>query len=155
MLPEPKTGIGDTRLETFTFKLKNMSNFKLNLPTDIPWKRSCVTEDMIDKVVCDDELPGKWRTSMAVFKYTPEEDYQLFPDYDISYLKVSATITGYQPLDKEIQAELDWDGVDADTEFTNEVLKELLTSHHPCTGAILQVVVGAPDNNPDIALAKY
>ncbi len=132
-----------------------MSNFKLNLPTDIPWKRICVTEDMIDKEVCDKELPGKWRTSMAVFKYTPEDDYQLFPDYDISYLKVSATITGYQPLDKEIQGQIDWDGVDADTELTNEVLKDLLNSYHPCNGAILQVVVGPPGNDPDISVAKY
>lgn len=75
-------------------KLKAMSNFKLNLPTDIPWKRICVTEDMIDKIVCDDRLPAKWQTSLAVFKYVPEDEFQLFPDYKISYLKVTATITG-------------------------------------------------------------
>ena len=92
-----------------------MSNFKLNLPTDIPWERICVTEDMIDQVVCDNRLPAKWQTSMAVFKYKPEDEYQLFPKYDITYLKVTATITGYQPLDKEIQGNIDWDGVDAST----------------------------------------
>src|SRR3954447_11056666 len=92
-----------------------MSNFKLSLPTDIPWERICVTEDMIDPRVCDERLPAKWQTSMAVFKYRPDEEDQLYPAYDITYLKVTATITGYQPLDKEIQGEIDWNGVDVTT----------------------------------------
>jgi len=132
-----------------------MSNFKLNLPTDIPWERICVTEDMIDPVVCDKRLPAKWQTSMAVFKFKPENEYQLFPDYNITYLKVTATLTGYQPLDKEIQGRIKWDGVDADTRFTNEVLKELLNSYHPCNGAVLQVVVGPQGQQIDLPLKKY
>lgn len=52
-----------------------MSNFKLNLPTDIPWKRICVTEDMVDRVVCDNGLPPKWHSSIAVFKYVPPNDF--------------------------------------------------------------------------------
>lgn len=115
------------------------SNFKLNLPTDIPWERICVTEDMIDPVVCDERLPAKWQTSMAVFKYVPDDEYQSYPEYKISYLKVTATITGYQPLDKEIQGQIDWDGVDVST---INGLKDLLNSYNPCHGAILQVIVG-------------
>ncbi|MCC5930578.1 MAG: hypothetical protein JJU28_15130 [Cyclobacteriaceae bacterium] len=132
-----------------------MSNFKLNLPTDIPWERICVTEDMIDPVVCDRRLPAKWQTSMAVFKFKPEDEYQLFPNYDITYLKVTATITGYQPLDKEIQGKIKWGGVDASTSFSNEVLKDLLNSYHPCNGAILQVVVGPHGKKPDLPLKDY
>jgi len=132
-----------------------MSNFKLNLPTDIPWERICVTEDMIDPVVCDKRLPAKWQTSLAVFKFKPEDEYQLFPNYKITYLKVTATITGYQPLDKEIQGKIKWNGVDATTEFTNEVLKDLLNSYHPCNGAILQVVVGPHGKKPDVPLKDY
>ena len=116
-----------------------MSNFKLNLPTDIPWERICVTEDMIDRTVCDKRLPAKWQTSMAVFKYRPEDEYQLFPDYNITYLKVTATLTGYQPLDSEIQGTIDWNGVDVST---IPGLTDLLNSYNPCHGAILQVVVG-------------
>ena len=78
--------------------------FRLGLPTDIPWERVCFTEDMLDRVVCDERLPPKWQSSLAVFRYVPEEDYQLFPSYEISYLKVTATITGYQALEDEIQA---------------------------------------------------
>ncbi len=129
-----------------------MSNFKLNLPTDIPWERICVTEDMIDREVCDNRLPAKWQTSMAVFKYVPEDDYQLFPKYKISYLKVTATITGYQPLDKEIQGKIDWDGVDVST---IPGLTDLLNSYNPCHGAILQVVVGPHGKRPNIDLKDY
>lgn len=129
-----------------------MSNFKLNLPTDIPWERICVTEDMIDQVVCDKRLPAKWQTSMAVFKYKPEEEYQLFPQYNITYLKVTATITGYQPLDKEIQGKIDWNGVDVST---IPGLTDLLNSYNPCHGAILQVVVGPEGNRPNLPLKDY
>jgi len=132
-----------------------MSNFKLNLPTDIPWERICVTEDMIDPIVCDERLPAKWQSSMAVFKYKPEDDYQLFPNYKITYLKITATITGYQPMDKEIQGKIKWDGVDATTQFTNEVLKDLLSSYYPCNGAILQVVVGPHGKKPELPLKEY
>ncbi len=42
-----------------------MSNFKLNLPTDVPWKRKCVSQDMIDTTPCDQKLPYRWRSSIA------------------------------------------------------------------------------------------
>ncbi len=64
-----------------------MSNFKLALPTDIPWERICVTEDMIDRAICDARLPPKWQTSLAVFKYRPDEVDQLNPNYWITYIK--------------------------------------------------------------------
>lgn len=116
-----------------------MSNFKLNLPTEIPWERVCVTEDMIDPNICDARMPAKWQTSMAVFKYVPAEEYQQYPVYKITYLKVTATITGYQPLNKEIQGEIDWDGLNVET---IPGITELLNSYNPCHGAILQVAVG-------------
>jgi hypothetical protein len=129
-----------------------MSNFKLNLPTDVPWERICVTEDMIDKVVCDKRLPAKWQTSMAVFKYRPDAEYQLYPQYTITYLKVTATITGYQPLDKEIQGNINWNGVDVST---IPGLTDLLNSYNPCHGAILQVVVGPEGQRADLPLKDY
>jgi hypothetical protein len=128
------------------------NSFKLSLPTDIPWEKVCVTEDMMDRVVCDLDLPPKWQSSVAVFKYVPEKEYQLFPNYKITYLKVTATITGYQPLDDEIQGEIDWDGVNVET---IDGLTEILNSYYPCTGAILQVVVGPPGRNPNVQFDKY
>ncbi|MBI5681253.1 MAG: hypothetical protein HZC47_10195 [Methanobacterium sp.] len=129
-----------------------MSNFKLNLPTDIPWERICVTEDMIDRKVCDDILPSKWQSSLAVFKYVPGDDCQLLPDYNITYLKVTATITGYQPLDEEIQGQINWDGLNVET---IPGLTELLNSYNPCHGAILQVVVGPKDPEEKIQLKDH
>ena len=128
------------------------SNQELKLPTDIPWERICVTEDMIDPVVCDERLPSKWQTSMAVFKYRPDEKFQKFQKYDITFLKVTATITGYQPLDKEIQGEINWNGVNV---ATIPGLTDLLNSYNPCHGAILQVVVGPKGERPKLPLKDY
>jgi len=126
--------------------------FRLGLPVDIPWQKVCVTEDMMDRVVCDDRLPPKWHSSIAVFKYVPEEEYQQFPDTKVTFLKVTVTITGYQPMDDEIQGEIDWDGLNV---TTVEGLTDLLSSYYPCHGAILQVVVGPKGSQPDIPLDKY
>lgn len=129
-----------------------MSNFKLSLPTDIPWERICVTEDMIDRAICDTRLPPKWQTSIAVFKFRPDEEDQLYPNYWITYLKVTATITGYQPLDQEIQGKINWNGVNV---ATIPGLSELLNSYNPCHGAILQVMVGPTEAERGVALAAY
>jgi hypothetical protein len=129
-----------------------MSNFKLNLPTDIPWERICVTEDMIDRVVCDERLPGKWRSSIAVFKYRPADEFQEFPKYNITYLKVTTTITGYQPLDQEIQGSINWNDVNT---TTIPGVTDLLNSYSPCHGAIVQIVVGPSERDPRLALDKY
>jgi hypothetical protein len=126
-------------------------SFNLNLPTDIPWERICVTEDMLDPSACGKELPPKWHSSVAVFKYVPEDDYQQHPDYTISYLKVAATVTGYQPKDKEIEGQIDWDGLDVS--ILPDV-EDLLSEYMPCTGAILQVTI-VPDKIGDIPVDKY
>src|SRR6266404_2375732 len=128
------------------------TTFKLGLPIDIPWTRICVTEDMVDRVVCDPVLPPKWHSSIAVFKYRPDDEYQLYPDYEITYLKVSCTLTGYQPLEDEIQGHIDWNGVDV---TTLEGVTELLSSYYPCTGAILQVAVGPSDQREGHPLGQY
>jgi hypothetical protein len=140
--PGPSTTIAATTYAATAAdqELTSMSgSFNLSLPLDIPWKRICVTKDMMDPVVCDSRLPPKWQSSIAVFKYTPTDDYQLYPDYKISYLKVTVTLTGYQPLDQEIQGSIDWNGVNVET---IDGLTELLNSYNPCHGAIIQVVVG-------------
>lgn len=127
-------------------------SFSFNLPTDIPWKKICTTNDMMDRVVCDVELPPKWQSSIAMFKYVPADEYQLYPDYKVTYLKATVTVTGYQPLDDEIQGEIDWDGVDI---TTLDGLTELLNSYYPCNGAILQIVVGPKGANPTIPFDQY
>ncbi len=126
--------------------------FKLGLPTDIPWTRMCVSRDMMDSNICDTHFPPKWHSSMAVFKYMPPEEYQQYPDYDIVYLKVSVSITGYQPHDKEIEGVLDWGRMT--TESIEEV-EDLLNEYQPCTGAIVQIEV-APKTRDQVGdVEKY
>jgi hypothetical protein len=64
-----------------------MGTFKLSLPTDIPWRRICVSSDMIDPLSCDDERPPRWNSSLAAFRYDPAEEYQPYENEVVSYLK--------------------------------------------------------------------
>jgi hypothetical protein len=129
-----------------------LSAFKLSLPTDIPWKRICVTEDMIDPAICDRRFIPKWNSSMAVFQYVPPDEYQMFEDVKVTYLKVTVTITGFQPLSEEIQGQIDWDGLDL---TTFEELTDMLNTYHPCYGALLQVSVAPTGRRSDVPLGEY
>lgn len=108
-----------------------MSTFKLSLPTDIPWRRICVSGDMIDTIGCDDERPPRWRSSMALFRYNPAEEYQPYENEVVSYIKIVATMAPFQP---EIEIE-DFHG------FLPPHLIDEVEESFPCYGAILQVSV--------------
>jgi hypothetical protein len=123
----------------------DVSNFKLNLPTDIPWTRRCVSTDMVDPHICDTSSLYRWRSSIAIFEYEPDEENQTYDGMIITYLKVSATITGYQENPEEIGLKLrglrsywqDQAGID-------DYLDKLQT-YYPCYGAVLEVAVGPQD----------
>jgi hypothetical protein len=125
--------------------------FRLGLPTDIPWERICVTKDMMDQTICDGVMPPKFHSSIAVFKYTPPDDFQQYPNYQISYLKVAVTVTGFQPRDAEVEGQIDWNGVSTEV---LENIEALLNEYHPCTGAIVQVSV-APSDSSISDVEKY
>lgn len=108
-----------------------MTAFKFSLPTDIPWRRICVSSDMLDPIVCDDERPPKWRSSMAVFRYDPAEDYQPYENEAVTYLKVVTTITPFQP-------EVDLSKVKG---FLPPQLIDEIEESFPTYGAVLQVSV--------------
>ena len=111
-------------------------SFKLSLPTDIPWRRICVSEDMLDPIGCDDDRPPRWRSSMAVYRFDPLEEYQPYDNEVISYIKVVVSITPWQP---EIDVK----------EFDNFIsvlpLDPGLT--FPTYGAILQVGVSPEERH--------
>ena len=113
----------------------------LSLPIDIPWKRICVSSDMIDGVLCDRTYSPRWRSSLAVFRYDPPEDDQIHEDALVSYLKVSCSITGYQ-AGREI-ALYDrgpWTKRNIEDEYRS------MSKYYPCLGAILEVAVGKADD---------
>lgn len=119
-----------------------MASMGLNHPSDITWKRRCVSEDMIDSVVCDTDAPAKWQSSLALFTYTPDDEYQVYEGRKVVYFKLAVTLTGYQPEREEIEGELDRDSFE--TEIERE-FEEMLDTYRRCTGGLLQVTVGPPN----------
>ena len=117
-----------------------MSTFKLSLPTDIPWRRICVSEDMMDAVACDDRWPPRWHSSLAAFRYDPPEEYQPYENEVISYIKILATITpfsgGWEPHLTSSPSTSWGPGL---VEVTQ--LFDLLFKPKPCYGAVLQITV--------------
>lgn len=132
-----------------------MSSNSLSLPVDIPWERWCVSEDLIDLVPCDTDRPAKWQSSIAVFRYVPEDDYQGYSGRKITYLKVVCTISGFQPKRDEVQGVLDnlANSFEAGS-LSQEGLEKLLSSYRPCNEAILQVTV-APPPGSGISINDY
>ena len=57
-----------------------MAVTSMALPVDIPWERWCVSEDMMAQQVCYSDRPAKWQSSIAVFRYVPNDDYQILSD---------------------------------------------------------------------------
>jgi hypothetical protein len=127
----------------------------LSLPLDIPWKRLCISEDMLDPSVCDRVFPHRWRSSVAVFSYEPAEEHQTYAGQTISYLKVVCTITGFQPDPEEVgirdrRADAYWNDPVVIEDFKNLVAK-----YYACYGAILEVAVGPPSDVTNLPLGEY
>lgn len=128
-----------------------MAIMGLNLPTDIPWEQICVTSDMMARDACEKEHPPKWQSSIAVSRYVPDEEYQVYPERRVTYLKVTCSITGYQPRDKEVEGRLNFSGVGVHT-VSN--IDSLLEAYLPCTGALIQVAVSPPPQK-NLPLDQY
>ncbi|NUQ73894.1 MAG: hypothetical protein HUU21_10080 [Polyangiaceae bacterium] len=111
-----------------------MTNFKLNLPTDIPWRRIAVSHDMMAPGLCGDDRPPRFRSSLAAFQFDPVEEYQPFKDQVVTYIKIVATVAPYAP---------DLSVADGE-EFIPPELVDDLEEALPCYGAVLEVRV-APD----------
>lgn len=77
----------------------------LNVPVNVPWKLIGVSEDMMDVDFCDNQFPLEWRSSLALSVFEPDaadlpED---LCEGVITFVKVTCTITGYQPTRGETQ----------------------------------------------------
>lgn len=128
----------------------------LQLPIDIPWKRLCVSLDMLDPTICDRRFPFRWRSSLAVFGYEPPEEYQQYEGMLVSYLKVSYTITGYQPDPEEIgiknrKISSYWNDPVVIDNYLDVVAK-----YYPCYGALLEVAIApTKEHVRDVAITDY
>jgi len=128
-----------------------MTAEKPSLPTDIPWERLCVSANMLDATVCDSKAPPKWNSSLAIWKYVPGDEHQIYPGRRITYLKLTATITGYQPWNMEVQGKLGLLGFNV---TPIPAIDAQLKAYAPCTGALIQLTVG-PHDAEGIDLADY
>lgn len=131
-----------------------MSIATFSLPVDIPWRRIAFSQDMMDPVACDRNLPLRFRSSVAVFAYEPPADQQRTDDFLVSYLKVACTITGYQPSDAEIRIRERLGRSGWTREDKNEYLQSVVGRYYACYGAMLEVVV-APHPDDKFPLASY
>ena len=70
----------------------------LAVPTDIPWRRICVTGDMLDPEPCDLIVPPRWRSSIAVFRHDPPDEFQPLPRSRLNAsLSVRLRLTAARP----------------------------------------------------------
>ena len=117
-----------------------MSTQLLNLPINIPWKQIAVSPDMMDTKFCNKKFPFAWRSSLAISAYEPKpEDLpEELCNERITYLKITCSITGYQPT-KEEQNQIFVEFSDIPIEQLLQILEE--RSYFACYGVLLNVAV--------------
>ncbi|MCA0362546.1 MAG: hypothetical protein LCH67_00745 [Bacteroidetes bacterium] len=133
-----------------------MSNFRLNLPVDIPWKIVNSSEDMMDKTFCDKKMPSPFRSSISLYTYDPKvedipEEYTKCGK-QLTYLKVSCSITGYQPNEKEKQNIIDLLASIKGVDYSK--IDDITREYFGCYGVLLNVSVHPDTKNKD-DLTKY
>jgi len=126
----------------------------LSLPLDIPWKRLCVSEDSIARFTGDRAGSKKWKSSIAVFEHTPGEEYQTYEGMTVSYLKVAATLTGFQPEPSETGLQDRRIRSAFSDPLVIEEYEKAASKYYGCYGAILEVIV-TPKNAPDLPLDQF
>jgi hypothetical protein len=136
-----------------------MSTQLLTLPVDITWRRLAYSRDMMDTEGSDLMLPRRWRSSLAVHYYpVPEEQTaQDYPDSRIIYLRMTASISGWNP-DEELRGALDLDAVGDQLDDLQHSTWEAISAegwasqYWGCVGAIAQIAVyprPSKDVDPD------
>src|SRR5215207_9803785 len=120
----------------------------LSIPFNITWQRLSFTPDMVDTNFGDLEVPPRWRSSLAVFGYVvPEEQTaEQYPDARILYLRLTCSITGWNPSE-ELQGIVDLDGVGDNIDDLQQSTWEAIQAdswaqtYWPCMGAVVQIAV--------------
>ncbi|HYU77862.1 MAG TPA: hypothetical protein VEK56_02695 [Vicinamibacterales bacterium] len=114
----------------------------VDLPVNIPWKLIAASADMMDTRFCNKRFPFAWRSSLALSVYEPLiED---LPDglcaQRLTYLKLTCSITGYQPTKEETDQIVDA-FPDQPTEDQRAALDRILAEYFACYGVLLNVAV--------------
>lgn len=111
---------------------------EIALPQEPTWKLLAVSPDMMDVQFCNKRFPFRWRSSLAVWAFEPgaEDPPVERCEGRITFLKVTATITGYQPSREETEA-----GFVSFPNVPTEELQRILGQYFGCYGALLTVAV--------------
>ena len=123
-------------------------------PHDITWTRFAFSRDMIDTNFGDLKFPPKWRSSLAVYYYiVPEEETaDAYPNSRIVYLRLTCSITGWNPNEEIIGflSERANDNLDDLQKSIYETIKAagFASEYLPCYGAIMQVGIYPNLSNP-------
>lgn len=119
-----------------------MSNFKLNLPIDIPWRHLSTSEDMCDKSFCDDSFPPPFQSSISVYVFEPKEEDLPSDikdgDTRLTYLKISCSITGFQAKSSDAPDLVNL-GKEANVDLGR--LRNITKEYLGCYGVLLNVSV--------------
>ncbi len=138
-----------------------MSLQSLTPPQDITWTRLAYSRDMIDTNFGDLNFPPKWRTSLAVYFYIvpDEETVDSYPNSKIVYLKLTCSITGWNPSESlrgtrktaEDSGQLD----DLQKSIWETIIASGWASRYwACLGAIMQIAV-YPNNRTGVSPDDY
>ena len=135
-----------------------MANTSLELPQETSWKFLGASSDMMDTNFCNKQFPFRWQSSIAISAFEPKQE-SIPPDLcegQITFLKVTTTITGYQPTRQETE-----EGYVTFPNIPTEELNRIIDQYFACYGAQLNISVfpnsgqipGEPE--PQFALDKY
>ncbi len=112
----------------------------------IPWKVIAVSPDMMDVRYGNRTYPYIWRSSLAISVFEPRDNLpDGLCDQKIAFLKVTCSITGYQPLEGQ--------GSGTEVRFPNlpiEQVTRLLTEYWGCYGVLLNVAVFPQGTPPEL-----
>src|SRR5437667_1444212 len=120
-----------------------MATQLLNLPVNIPWKLIHQSPDMMDVHFCNKLFPFEWRSSLAisVFEPKPEDLPEDLCEGIITYVKVTCTITGYQPTKAETDQAYHHFLPPFGNVPTEGQLDDILRDYWACYGVLLNVAV--------------
>ena len=129
-----------------------MSIQSLSPPQDIAWKRLAFSRDMIDTNFGDLKFPPKWRSSLAVYYFiVPEEETaDEYPNSRIVYLRLTCSITGWNPNEELVNAS---GTVNVNPDEIQVSIWETITNdgwasvYWPCYGAIMQIAIYPPKDS--------
>lgn len=129
-----------------------MSLTTLSLPVDVPWKRIAISDDMYALGINAD-LPVKWHSSLTVFSYDAPPDPEIDnPDEISTFLKIVASVTGYQPAGDEIDVGAVVGAFNVDVIQNYQALTE---QYYPALSALIQLAVFPHDGQWDVSQYPY